>query len=655
MRKIAAIFILAVLGPSLILAWLAIRSVRDQEIIVERQRVELYQTTADNLAADVNVVMDDFRVYFRTKVDELLGEMEVDELTRNFDAIIRTQWAQAEVGGVVSEGGDLISPSRDSPEPRIQLFCTTYEPFLTNRTALEVYNAAPSMANAILVEKEVWAASEQVDEEPGQLAEGRQEAGANENEKELLYKDKVSAIPSKLRSRYIAGKQGVVQAQEDVRSQKFRNIEPYGQVAQAQSLAPAADQVGRNDWSALVTQRGEFRELIGEETEGAFGRFLQNELRVLLWYRSPKFSEYVFYVDLNLDSIREELSKVVTGFALEETRDVCLALLDEHGAPVAINIPGFTTDWRKPFVASEVGEILPHWEVASYLVNPTALNAAASSFRWTLGLMILVLIVAIGFGSLMIFWDLNREMKLARQKTDFVSNVSHELKTPLTSIRMFSELLGVQAAEAPAEKRVEYAGVINSEATRLSRLINNLLDFSRVERGEAKYEFGELDLGETASEVVDHYRPQLEASGRELRYENGTGEQGGSMVWADRDAISQIILNLISNADKYGGNGDAIEVELTAGEGEAGLVELCVLDRGAGVGRKERERIFEKFYRIDDSLSSGVQGSGLGLTLARQIARAHGGDVTVRERAGGGSCFALVLPWLKKERTESRI
>jgi signal transduction histidine kinase len=242
-------------------------------------------------------------------------------------------------------------------------------------------------------------------------------------------------------------------------------------------------------------------------------------------------------------------------------------------------------------------------------------------------------------GGWLIVADLNRQLTLARQKTDFVSNVSHELKTPLTSIRMFSELLAEGRVSEP-EKRQSYLQIITAETSRLTRLINNVLDFSRMERGEKKYQFRPLDLAALARETVETYRPHLESLG--FKIDSGFPETE-IVVDGDRDALSQVLVNLLSNAEKYSNNAKAITVELEKMADDS-QVEMRILDRGPGVPRGCEERIFEQFYRAHDSLSSGIQGSGLGLTLARQIARAHGGDVLYRPRGGGGSCFILRLP-----------
>jgi len=215
--------------------------------------------------------------------------------------------------------------------------------------------------------------------------------------------------------------------------------------------------------------------------------------------------------------------------------------------------------------------------------------------------------------------------------------VSHELKTPLTSIRMFSELLAEGRVKEESKQR-HYLHIITAEAARLTRLINNVLDFARLERGEKKYDFQKIDLTAIAGETVEAYRPHLEGNGFVLNYKTS---ELGAWVNGDRDALSQVLVNLISNAEKYCGDKKEVRVEVQQHGNE---IEVKVLDRGVGVPRGCEEKIFEQFYRAHDSLASGIQGSGLGLTLVRQIARTHGGEVVYAPREGGGSCFSLKLP-----------
>ncbi len=177
-----------------------------------------------------------------------------------------------------------------------------------------------------------------------------------------------------------------------------------------------------------------------------------------------------------------------------------------------------------------------------------------------------------------------------------------------------------------------------------------MLDFSRQERGEKKYEFGNCDLVTIARDTAESYRPHLENNGFTLDCEF---PPAGLPVRGDADALAQVLVNLLSNAEKYSGTHREVVVRAGRREGPLPCAEVQVLDRGAGVPRGSEEKIFEKFYRAHDSLSSGTQGSGLGLTLARQIARAHGGDIAYEPRDGGGSCFLLRLPLTREAEISS--
>jgi signal transduction histidine kinase len=205
---------------------------------------------------------------------------------------------------------------------------------------------------------------------------------------------------------------------------------------------------------------------------------------------------------------------------------------------------------------------------------------------------------------------------------------------------MFSELLAEGRVHDQAKQR-SYLHIITAEAARLTRLINNVLDFARLERGEKKYNFHDCDLVAVVQDTAESYRPHLENQGFTLRC---IVPATPVMTRGDSDALAQVIVNLLSNAEKYSNHDKQIEIRIQLHELPLPYAEVQVLDRGSGVPRGCEEKIFEKFYRAHDSLSSGVQGSGLGLTLARQIARAHGGDVVFQPREGGGSCFSLRMP-----------
>jgi signal transduction histidine kinase len=359
----------------------------------------------------------------------------------------------------------------------------------------------------------------------------------------------------------------------------------------------------------------------------------------MFWHRLNREPDLIFGAQLNLSRVVDGLRDLVQPEPALQN-EICLALLDDNAKPVVISRANFSANWKRPFVATEIGEALPHWEIAAYLVNPAQLTQSARTARLTLGLLIDVLLLAIAVGSWLIARSLNAELKLARQKADFVSNVSHELKTPLTSIRMFSELLA-DGRVADSAKQKSYLNIITAEAARLTRLINNVLDFSRMESGEKKYNFQPCDLTDVVRSTAETFRPHLEANGFKFDCELPATPIS---IRGDADALSQIIVNLLSNAEKYSNGGKEIILQLAQKQSPLPHAEIKVLDRGSGVPRGSEEKIFERFYRAHDSLGSGIQGSGLGLTIARQIASAHCGDVVHESRDGGGSSFILCLP-----------
>jgi len=250
---------------------------------------------------------------------------------------------------------------------------------------------------------------------------------------------------------------------------------------------------------------------------------------------------------------------------------------------------------------------------------------------------VVILFVSVAGGGTMVLSSVYGEMRLAQKKATFVANVSHELKTPLTSIRLFVDLLR-KRPPVPPEKRDHYLGMMASETERLTRLIDNVLDFSARERGKSRYTKSRVDPAQVVSEIVESQRVRLESRGFALTLDAPTS---ATAVVADPEALKQVLLNLLSNAEKYSLDRKEIEVVVAR---EQTAVAIHVRDRGIGIAAKDRERVFHEFVRLDESLTARVQGTGLGLTIARRIARDHGGDVMHAPRDGGGSDFTVVLP-----------
>jgi len=231
-----------------------------------------------------------------------------------------------------------------------------------------------------------------------------------------------------------------------------------------------------------------------------------------------------------------------------------------------------------------------------------------------------------------------REAQAARLKGEFLTTVTHELKTPLAGIRLVAELLADDHVQDP-EKRKNYLEALSAESTRLSMLIENVLDLRRMERGERVHDAQVEDLGEIVRDTVELFEPLLKRSGHGVLCQ---GLDNPIQVMVDKDDLRQAFLNLLDNARKYGGAGD-IQVELTR---EGGRAVLRLIDGGTGIDPAERETIFDRFVRGKQHQHGGIPGVGIGLNLARAILRRQGGDLAACDPPEGqsGACFELSLP-----------
>ena len=200
---------------------------------------------------------------------------------------------------------------------------------------------------------------------------------------------------------------------------------------------------------------------------------------------------------------------------------------------------------------------------------------------------------------------------------------------------MFSELLAEDRIPDPARRR-RALGTVAAESARLSRLVESVLDFSRLERNRRRYDLRPVDLAALLEEMRD------ETAGGGFVLRTGDRGAGGRVAFADRDAVRQIVLNLLDNAAKYAAAGGP--PELAVRDAGNGAVALAVADRGPGVPPRAAKRIFDRFYRVDDATTAETRGSGLGLSIARRLARGMGGDLAYRPREGGGAVFELTLP-----------
>ncbi|MGH7494293.1 MAG: ATP-binding protein [bacterium] len=346
-------------------------------------------------------------------------------------------------------------------------------------------------------------------------------------------------------------------------------------------------------------------------------------------------------LQIDLEQLSQKLFPAILR-NLKFSDQVTLAILNESGDYVI----GTARSWEQPIAVRTLDEPFEFWQVAVYL-NEAPPASRQWNFRTTLLLwLISLLLLSILCGAYIFVRRAWREAYLSRLKSTFVSNVSHELRTPLASIKMLAELLEMQlAGQATAvsenfKTRAEnYLSIIGRECGRLGRLIENMLDFSKIERGVKQYNFEYEDPATMLRMAVDSFRPAAEEQGFALALEIA---EPLPELRADADAISQVILNLLSNAVKYS---DAVkEIHIRAYQ-QCAHVAIEVADHGIGIAAAEITKVFDDFYRADQRLNSQKQGGmGLGLTLARQIVRAHGGEISVRSEVSKGSTFTFTLP-----------
>ena len=310
------------------------------------------------------------------------------------------------------------------------------------------------------------------------------------------------------------------------------------------------------------------------------------------------------------------------------------AVFDHRDRPVYSRMP---VAGAERVTAVTFRDELPSWRIALY--EPAGLGPRQAIRRqimlFTAAFGVLIAIIAV---AAVATWRLTRrETEMARLKSDFVANVSHDLKTPLSVIRMFGETLEMGRVTNDRQRQ-EYYRVITRETERLSRLIDNVLDFSRIEGGRRTYRMTAAPVEPLIRDTLEVFAYPLEQQGFKV---DVAVDPEIPDVPMDADAVGQAFANLVDNAIKYSGERKSLRVEAARRDGG---VAISVADEGIGIPRDEQGKIFEKFYRVGRSETQSRRGSGVGLALVRHVAAAHGGRVTVESEPGTGSRFTLWLP-----------
>ena len=343
------------------------------------------------------------------------------------------------------------------------------------------------------------------------------------------------------------------------------------------------------------------------------------------WYEGDRLSfiGWMRQGDGEVRGVELETVKVLSEFLSVIKRNLpsglAVELRDGFGKCV-VRTRAHRPEEMSPELALDIG--LPGYTLAVWRVVP---RSHALRYLTTL----LPPFLALVLGGVLLVLEITRERRESMLKTSFVSNVSHELKTPLTAVRLSAEML--REGRVKEEAQARYLEVIVRESERLTRLVDNVLDFGRLERGRRKFNLEARDVNELLS-VAEAQRPRVEAAGLTLMVRSAPMPV---MRTFDLDAVGQVLVNLIDNAVKYAASGKMVEVSVS----ERG--EITVADRGPGIAAKHRSRIFERFYRCDDSITAKSSGSGLGLSIASRLMAGMGGELVFAPRAGGGAVFTI--------------
>jgi signal transduction histidine kinase len=315
-----------------------------------------------------------------------------------------------------------------------------------------------------------------------------------------------------------------------------------------------------------------------------------------------------------------------------------MAAIGGQGSALAVGL--FTAGERVPADVLEEKPLSPWltgWTLAVWARDPRALRAAERRQGLLRNAAITIAVGMIGVGAFLILRLVKRELDVARMKTDFAASVSHELRSPITQIRLKGESLMLGLSESEEERQEAYQAIVR-ESERLSRLVDNVLDFAAIERGAKRYTLRPDDLTETVYKAVDSISSAQEVADKELDVDLPPELP---TVYHDPDAVAQCVINLVSNAAKYSSPGGWIGIRAAVVEDG---VELSIEDRGIGIAAHDLPHLFEPFFRSRDSLARRRKGTGIGLTITRYIMRAHGGDIRVQSQPGQGSTFYLHFP-----------
>lgn len=649
-------FVIVVVIPCILLTVIAIRSINREQAYIEKRFQETLLTEITHTAALLEQELTNIQAELNSTCPSLFPDAP---------DVLFTEWKTGtplvEVPFLLSSSYEILWPKLSGSLSDEELFFINWNrDFITNQASIPVYqNIALLYKDQIMdasqedrlpvIDTEERTASENISpaDKPKEKSIATQDSGKPASPPNMGEMRSRQKIPEKKKpetkifdktAELEVGQRALQQFEknENIRQEVYRQAQEKGQTMSTRNVLPIVG-VGQQELepekqeSIFISEPQRFEEITQGKEMGIIPRFIEEQLTLLFWKKEQ--NQRIVGCMIDSDQFK---SRMISRLPDLYSSARILTILDENGRPLISPEESESRDWRRPFLAQEISELLPRWEVAAYLTDPEAITSKANTTAVIMWILILIFFVSIVTGGTYVLNTLRSEMDLARKKTNFVANVSHELKTPLTSIRMFAEMLR-ERRQPDLAKQEKYLQIMVSETERLTRLINNVLDFSRMEKGKKTYDKKILDAAALCEDLLESQRLRLEHNGFEA---NCTRAAAPVYIEGDEEALKQAVLNLLSNAEKYSHDIKKIDIEVSRTENS---VFINVKDRGIGIEAQYAQKIFKEFFRADESLTSKVRGSGLGLTISKKIINDLGGDIYYYPRKDGGSIFQIKL------------
>ncbi len=635
------IFIFAIIIPCIVLSYLAIRSVTHEEAYLEKQLSNTY-------LSEINYIQTLIQTELIKIENELFKIIILPDNLNNQKTF--NKWKVSSnlisVPFHLSKKLEILWPDINSKLSEEELsFINWNRDFLKGKTPTPIYmNIALAYKDEIIKNEAVNSLAPETNKDSDKMqGSGLEKSQETENKPtSILNFSNLTKSKSSEKKSDINRKYNEQQAIEDfyenkpLKEEVYKKAEDEGKQTFMRNVIVQQETQTENkkteqEKSIYISELLKIDEIIKDKDHGIIPRIIYDELTHIFWKKTN--NDHIIGCVINKEELNNRILSILPD--LSSTIRI-ITILNDNGTPLLVP-ENNNRDWRKPFVAREISELLPHWEAAAYLINPDFIRSKAKFMESIIYLLISIMFISILIGSILIIRSIHQEMNLASKKTNFVTNVSHELKTPLTSIRMFAEILK-EKRQTDEKKKNKYLEVMVSETERLTRLINNVLDFSKINDKKKSYNKKDIDCIELCKEIFQSHKDRLVHNGFIFNF---SPKKESININADEEAMKQVILNLISNAEKY--SIDKKEINLRVfNEDKNAIIEIE--DHGIGIPVKYSKKIFKEFFRIDDSLTSNVRGTGLGLTIAQKIINDHDGEIIYKPGEGGGSIFQIILP-----------